>query len=174
MGKKSVRENKNIYQQSREEIGMTRAEASEAMEFVSESRIEKIESEKSEPHPEEIMAMAEAYKKPGLCNYYCSRQCPIGQKYIPEVKVKDLSQIVLEMLASLNALNREKDRLIEISADGVISESELMDFALIQDRLDQISLSIDSMKLWASNTIASGAIDKNLLEEARRKIRSGK
>ena len=171
MGKKSVRENKNMYQLSREEAGMTRAEASEAMKFVTESQIEKIESEKSEPHPEEIMAMAEAYKKPSLCNYYCSKECPIGQEYVPEVKIKDLSQIVLEMLASLNALNREKDRLIEITADGIISDNELADFVTIQDKLNQISLTIDSLKLWVNNTIASGAIDKGRLEEARKKIR---
>ncbi len=47
MGKKSTKENKNIFQLSREEKGLTRAEASESLEFVSESRIEKIESEKS-------------------------------------------------------------------------------------------------------------------------------
>ena len=44
MGKKSIKENKNIYFQSREEAGLTRAQASEAMEYVSESRIEKIEN----------------------------------------------------------------------------------------------------------------------------------
>ena len=54
MGKKSTKENKNIYQTSREEAGLTREKASELMEFVSADRIEKIESEKSAPHPEEI------------------------------------------------------------------------------------------------------------------------
>ena len=43
MGRASVRENKNIYQQCREERGLTRAQASECMEWVTESRIEKIE-----------------------------------------------------------------------------------------------------------------------------------
>ena len=73
MGKKSVREDKNIYQLAREEAGLTRAAAGELMDYVSESRIEKIESEKSAPHPEEILAMADAYKKPVLCNgfVYC-------------------------------------------------------------------------------------------------------
>ena len=33
MGKRSVRENKNIYQTSREEAGLTREKASELMEF---------------------------------------------------------------------------------------------------------------------------------------------
>ena len=66
MGKKSTKENKNIYQQSREEAGLTREKASELMEFVSADRIEKIESEKSAPHPEEVLAMADAYKKPAV------------------------------------------------------------------------------------------------------------
>ena len=59
MGKKSVKQNKNIYQISREEAELTRDKASELMEFVSSDRIEKIESEKTVPHPDEIMAMAE-------------------------------------------------------------------------------------------------------------------
>ena len=66
MGKKSVKENKNIYQLSREEQELTRDAASELMQFVSSDRIEKIESEKSLPHPDEILAMAEAYKAPHL------------------------------------------------------------------------------------------------------------
>ena len=73
MGRKSVKECKNEYQLAREAAGLTRAEAADLMGYVSESRIEKIESEKSAPHPDEIVAMADAYKKPGLCNYYCSK-----------------------------------------------------------------------------------------------------
>ncbi len=171
MGKRSTKENKNIYQLSREERGLTRAEASEALEFVSESRIEKIESEKSEPHPEEVLAMAEAYQKPELCNFFCSQKCPIGQEFVPELEMRELSQIVLEMLASLNSLNKEKDRLIEITSDGVISEDELLDFAIIQDRLGKISLTIDSLQLWVDHTIASGAIDRSKLAEAQEKIK---
>ena len=171
MVKKSIKENKNIYQLSREEADLTRAEASEALEFVSESRIEKIESEKSDPHPEEILAMERAYKKPGLCNYYCSQKCPIGQEYVPAVEMRDLSQIILEMLASLNSLNKEKDRLVEITSDGVISEEELLDFAMIQSRLEKIALTIDSLQLWVNHTISSGKIDPDKLKEAQEKIK---
>jgi hypothetical protein len=52
---------------------------------------------------------------------YCSHECPIGQEYVPEVKVKELSQIVLQMLATMNSLEKAKDRFIEITADGEIS-----------------------------------------------------
>jgi len=160
MGRKSTRQNKNIYQTSREEAGYTRDGAAELLEFISADRIEKIESERSLPHPDEILAMAEGYKNPSLCNYYCSHECPIGQEYVPEVQFKELSQITLEMLASLNSLEKEKNRLIEITVDGQISDDEIKDFEKIQEQLSQISMAIDSLQLWVQKAIAEGRIDK--------------
>lgn len=160
MGRKSTKQNKNIYQVSREEVGYTREGAAELLEFISSDRIEKIESERSLPHPDEILAMADCYKNPSLCNYYCSHECPIGQEYVPEVQFKELSQITLEMLASLNALDKEKNRLIEITVDGKITEDEMKDFEKIQEQLSQISMAIDSLQLWVQKAIADGRIDK--------------
>ena len=160
MGRKSTKENKNIYQTSREAADLTREAASELLEFISSDRIEKIENEKSLPHPDEILAMADCYKNPSLCNCYCSHECPIGQEYIPEVKFKELSQITLEMLASLNSLEKEKNRLIEITVDGEISDDEIHDFEKIQEQLSQISLAIDSLQLWVQKAIADGKIAK--------------
>ena len=158
MGRKSTKENKNIYQISREEVGLTREAAAEKMDYISSDRIEKIEYEKSLPHPDEILAMAECYKNPALCNYFCSHECPIGKEYVPEVKMKELSQITLEVLASLNAIEREKNRLIEITVDGEITQDEMEDFKEIQDRLSKISLAIDSLQLWVQKSIADGKI----------------
>lgn len=160
MGRKSTKENKNIYQTSREAINLTRESAAEVLEFISPDRIEKIESEKSLPHPDEILAMADCYKNPSLCNYYCSHECPIGQEYVPEVKFKDLSQITLEMLASLNSLNRDKNRLIEITVDGTITKDEVEDFQKIQTQLTQISMAIDSLQLWVQKAIADGKMEQ--------------
>ena len=69
------------------------------------------------------------------------------------------------MLATLNKLVREKDRLIEITVDGELSEDELPDFLKIKEELKEMSLAIDSLNLWMDQTIASGKIDKNLLPE---------
>lgn len=132
MARVSTKANKNIYHQTREALHLTREAASEVLETIPPERIEKIENERCLPHPDEVLVMAEKYKQPDLCNYYCANQCPIGRQYVPEVKIKDLSQIVLEMLASLNAMNKKKERLIEITVDGVISDDELSDFLFIQ------------------------------------------
>lgn len=165
MGKRSTKENKNIYFRSREEAGLTRAQASELMEYVSESRIEKIENEKVVIHPEDVVAMADAYKKPNLCNYYCSNECRIGQNYIPEIKLSSLSEISLGILASLNDLSKKKERLIEIAEDGKISEDELSDFIAIKDKLDKLSNTIDSLKLWMEQALANNDIDADTLKK---------
>ena len=163
MGRKSTKENKNIYQTSRENRNLSREAAAEKLGFLSADRIEKIENEKTLPHPEEVLAMADCYKNPSLCNYFCSHECPIGIEYVPEIKTKELSQITLEMLATLNKLAYAKERLIEITVDGQLSQDELPDFLKIKEDLEKMALAIDSLNLWLDNTIASGQINKNLL-----------
>ena len=97
------------------------------------------------PHPDEALAMSVTYKNPKLYNHYCANICPIGQEYVPEIKVIELSQIVLEMLASLNSMNKKKERLIEITADGKISGDEIEDFVRIQEELERISITVETL-----------------------------
>lgn len=159
MGRASVKQNKNKYQLAREELGLSREKASELLETVTPERIEKIESEKCRPYPDEVLTMAQKYRRPGLCNYYCSNQCPIGQEYVPEVQIKELSAIVLEMLASLNSVDKKKERLIEITADGKIDGGELDDFISIQQELERISVTVETLQLWVEKMLLSGQID---------------
>lgn len=164
MGRKSTRENKTIYQINRENLELTRDAAAEKLGFISSDRLEKIESQKTKPHPEEILAMAKCYKNPALCNYFCSNECPIGQLYVPEIKAKDLFQITLEMLATLNKLVKEKDRLIEITVDGKLTEDEIPDFISIKDQLEKMAMAVDSLNLWVDQKIAEGSIDQEQLK----------
>ena len=137
------------------------------LETITPERIEKIENEKSMPHPDEVLTMSKKYKKPSLCNYYCSNQCPIGKEYVPEVEIKELSSIVLEMLASLNSVNNKKDRLIEITADGKIDNNEIDDFIFIQEELERISITVETLQLWSEKMLVNNIIDAE--EYKRRK-----
>ena len=171
MGRKSTKENKNNYQRCRESAGLTREAAAEVLEFVSADRIEKIESGKSLPHPEEILAMAKGYRAPDLCNYYCSHKCEIGYRYVPEVEVTDLSNIILETIASLNEINPLTGRLIQIARDGKISDDEMKDFAYISKKLDEISLAIDSLNLWVDKTDGEQGLNLELLNAEKEKLK---
>ena len=96
--------------------------------------------------------MADKYKLPELCNYYCSNQYPIGQQYVPEIKMKELP---------LNKMNKKQERLIEITADGIIDNDELDDFIYIQEELKKISVNVETLQLWSERMLASGAIDED-------------
>lgn len=170
MARASVKSNKNIYHTTRENLGLTREKASELLETLPPERIEKIENERIVPHPDDILAMAKGYKAPHLCNHYCSHECPIGQVYVPEIKSKDLSQIVLEMLAYLNSMQNQKDRLVEITFDGKIDNDEIDDFIFIQQELERISMTVESLQLWSEKMLAEGKIDKDEYEK-RKNIR---
>ena len=167
MARMSTKENKNIYQQLREAQKWSREKASEEMEGIQADRIERIESGKSTAHPDEVVIMAEKYKAPQLCNYFCANECEIGKQYVPEVKMKDLTQIVLEMLSSLNTAKKKQERLIEITADGQIEKDEVEDFIDIQDELEKMSLTVESLRLWSEKMLAEGKIDMDAYKQAK-------
>ncbi len=155
MGKKSVKENKNIYQQVRDELGYPRAKVEEITDgTLSAKRLERIESGVISPLPEDVIRMAEIYNKPELCNYFCTKECQIGKRYVPEVEtIHNLPQITMELLSNLNALNRDKERIIDITADGKITDEERTDFELFRRHLSEMSLAIETLKLWADKEI---------------------
>ena len=169
MAQASTKENKTRYRLKREELGLSREKASELLEGIPPERIERIESGKFTAHPDEVILMAEKYQAPDLCNYYCSHECEIGQQYVPEIKIKDLAQIVLEMLASLNSVKKRQKRLIEITVDGMIKEDEVEDFIKIQEELEQISITVDTLRLWSEQKLASGEIDMDVYNAVKKK-----
>lgn len=152
-------EEKNIYRQAREAAGLSREEASEKLGIMSVDRIGRIENEVYPPYPNEALMMAKVYREPSLCNYYCAQECPIGQQYVPEIKLKALSQIVLEVLSSLHAMERNTAKFVDIAVDGNISDDELADFVEIQRNLERISVTVETLQLWSEQMLATGKIN---------------
>ncbi|MDO5701869.1 MAG: helix-turn-helix transcriptional regulator [Lachnospiraceae bacterium] len=168
MARVSTKANKSIFQLKREEMGLTREKASELLGSMTPERIERIESGRYTAHPDEVIVMAEKYQAPQLCNYYCSNECAIGRQYVPEIAINDLSQIVLEMLASLNSVKNRQERLIEITADGRIEADEVDEFIRIQDDLEKISITVETLQLWTEQKLAAGEIDMKAYKDARK------
>jgi hypothetical protein len=141
----------NIYAQTRHYAHLSRAAVEEASDgALSASRLEKIENGTQAARPEDVILMADIYDQPKLCNYYCTNECGIGRKYVPQVQtVHDLTQITMQLLSNLNSINRDKDRIIDITADGQITPDEQADFELFQQHLSEMSLAIETLKLWA-------------------------
>ena len=161
MGRTSKKDNKTIYQTRREELGLSREKASE-LTYISENRLENIEMEKTPANPDDVISMAHAYNMPELCNHFCVNECSIGKVLnVSLTERKGLANIVLEVLNTLNSLDQEKNRLIEIAADERIADDELADFKRIQSQLEKISATADSLKLWINTAINEGSIPKD-------------
>ncbi len=171
MARTSVKSKKSIYQMTREDLGLSREKASELLEGIAPERIERIENGKFTAHPDEVLLMAEKYKAPQLCNYFCANECEIGKQYVPEVQIKHLSQIVLAMVASINTVKKNQERLIEMTADGVIDEDEIDEFIEIQDNLERISIAVEALQLWTEKKLSSGSINQEAYRKAREKMK---
>ena len=159
---------KNIYVEARKQSNLTQAKASEAMQTISEDRLARLETDKISMTPNDVLEMSNVYKRPDLCNYYCTHECPIGKSTLSEIKPQHLSNIILKMIASLNTV--ETNALIEITSDGQITENELKDFARIQIKLNEISSTVEALKLWVKEMIATGSIDEEEYENALQKL----
>ena len=170
MGRASVKANKTIYQQTREKLKLTREAAAELMDGMSEDRIEKMENGRAQIRPEDVLIMAAAYKAPGLKNYYCANECPIGRKRVSPVTLNQLPEIVLQMLSSLGILQKKRDVLIEITGDGQIQDSEIPDFVEIQQELDRMAMTVEALQLWSEQMLAEGKINLKRYEEYREKM----
>ncbi len=157
MGKVSVKENKNIYQLAREELGWSREKAENEIAniengkygYLNKDRLYKIEDEDVKIQPEDIVALSKAYNQPELRNYYCCHQCDIGKIDAPEVVYKDnVHEILVHMAVSLESVNSNKLRLMEILADGKVDDSEMVDLNKILDELEKISMTVEAIQLW--------------------------
>ncbi len=158
MGKVSVKENKTVYQLAREELGLSRADATECipgnskfpgMPGITENRLVKLENGDTTIQPADVVAMAKRYNKPELRNHYCCCECPIGELDTPKVAfTKGVHEILVSMAVTLRNVNHNKIRLMEILEDEKISEDEIEDFNKIYEELEQISMTVESLQLW--------------------------
>lgn len=155
----------NMYREVRDKLGLTRDQASELLETIEPGKLERIESEKTLPSPEDVMIMADKYGEPNIRNYYCAKQCPMGQLYVPRIKFIDLEKTVLKLVASLNSMHAKQDKLIEIAEDGRITDDEMMDFISIQKDLEKVSLAVSALEVWTEKMMSSGIIDMKKYEE---------
>lgn len=169
MGKRSIKENKNVYQEARDELGWSREKAADEIlkiengryGYVDKYKLVKIEDESIKIQPEDIVALSKAYNKPELRNYYCCHQCDIGAIDAPEVIYKDnVHEILVNMAISLESVNTKKTRLMEILADGKVDDAEIADLNKILEELEKISMTVEAIQLWCEKVKRLGNENK--------------
>lgn len=98
---------------------------------------------------DKVVLMADLYNCPELRTGYCKYECPIG-KHIPlATSVSGIEGIVLRLIRGFDS-EKIKDiekKLVNIAADGIISDDEKLTLEDIIGRLDELSIAISELKL---------------------------
>lgn len=119
---------------------------------IDRTRIARIELGSIIPYPEEVLLMADIYKAPEVKGNYCRELCPLG-KGMPKIECQDLDRISIRALSSFRKINEAKDMLLDITADGIITEDEKPTLEKIIATLDEVNEVTQNLKNW---------IEKNL------------
>ena len=167
---------KNQYYRTRKEKNLTRENVIELLEksgnfSISVDRLERIENDRIPASPSDVIALASVYNEPVLCNYYCAKECAIGADLNLALEIPELSNIVIETIASLNDIEPLTKDLIAISRDGKITDDEIPSFAKIMTVLNQASIAINSLDKWVEQEAAKNNINQELLEEELDRLR---
>ena len=155
MGKDPIKENTNVYFRARKNAAIynerlySREGAAELL-GISVSALADYELGNTKVVPvDKVVLMADLYNAPELITGYCVHECPIHGFLPLSTKKKDLQGIALRLLKGFNEeeLKRMKDDLIEITADGGISQEEIPKLTEIMERLESITETVSEMKI---------------------------
>ncbi len=102
--------------------------------------------------PDMVVKMASLYNAPELENYYCTEVCPLGCG-MPKVELENLDRIAIKALASFRKLDQTKEMLLDITADGVISDDERPDLAAILSNLEELESIAQNLKVWVKKNL---------------------
>lgn len=120
---------------------------------IDRTRLARIELGSTIPYQEEVLLMADCYKAPELKGNYCREMCPLG-KNMPKIENAGLDRISLRMLSSFKKINEAKESLLDITADGVISEEEKPELKKIIQTLDEVNEITQNLKNWIERSTA--------------------
>lgn len=108
---------------------------------------------------DKVVLMAELYNAPELKAWYCTTECPIGRSFpMPSANISTVERTTMRLLKQLrqDEVQDIKDTLIEITADGVISEDEKVDLAEILEYLDELIKAAGELRLIGSKVLNGG------------------
>ncbi len=117
---------RNIYQIAREVSGLTRERASEVLNL-SVRQLARYEAGESPVPIEVVLSMIEIYNTQFLA-YQHLRKIAGSSNVLPEIKQVDLPCAILDVQKNLKDALQCIDDLIKIGCDGVVSDSEKVQF----------------------------------------------
>lgn len=157
MGKIATKAAGNVFYEARSEAAknnerLASREGASLETGIDRTRLARIELGSITPYPEEVLLMAEFYNNPELKNVFCREMCPLGRD-LPKIELSDLDRITVKALATFRNIEEQKEKLLEIAADGVITDDEKPDFEKVIHAMDELAAVAFNMKAWAERNL---------------------
>lgn len=161
MGKGSVNENNNMYFKARKKAAIynerlySREGAAELL-GISVSTLADYELGNTKVVPvDKVVLMSDLYNAPELVTGYCMHECPVHGFLPLATEERNIQGITLRLLKGFNEneLNKMKEDLIEITADGIISREEIPILREILGKLEKLAEIISEMKITGEKYI---------------------
>ncbi len=107
---------------------------------------------------DKAVLMADLYKAPHLLNYYCLNECPIGCRLSLSDQVLGIDRVTVKLLRDLKVdrLSEVKDTLLEIAADGQITDDEKPAFKDVLEYLDSVAKTVSELKIIGEMVLKGG------------------
>ena len=93
--------------------------------------------------------MADLYHAPHLLNYYCLHECPIGCRHPISDQVLSIERASFKVIKYLNEkkISNIKEKLIDLTYDGEISEDEQEEMEEVVRYLEELSKAVCELKV---------------------------
>lgn len=147
MSKKATKAIDNVYYKARMEASTfneflnSRESASEKI-GIDRTRLARIELGSLDPYPEEVLLISDTYNSPELLNHYCCHQCSIGKLTVSPISQENIENIYKLSISIFNLLGSENEMskmLLDVVADGKITEDEKPKVDYIVENLKKLS-----------------------------------
>ncbi len=99
--------------------------------------------------PDVVMGMSRVYDDPTLPADYCAKICPIGQVLAHSLERTEFAVTVLRVLKEFADVERLKEKLVCIAADGELQNHEVDEFGTILKEMVELEKRIGELKYFA-------------------------
>lgn len=137
----------NLYSRYRRAAGLTQERAAELLGCAVRS-LANWEYGVHVPPDDKVVLMCDVYQAPTLAIEHLRTTTTLAQMVLPEYKKLPLSTAVCGLLASIrDFVSSESDwALMDIAADGIVDDTEAIQFRLLMQQLDKIVAAATALK----------------------------
>lgn len=135
----------NIYKNARKSAGFTQEKAAQLLSVSVDSLRDYEQSQR--PVPSDVAsAMCDVYQAPYLAVQHLRLSSELGKRVVPKIEFKNLPEACLCVQVKLNKFVAKQEALMEIAADGKVTEEEEAEWNEIIDKMNELIVAMSNMR----------------------------